>query len=246
MFRSKAFGFGLILLGCLFIAVSVYLWTQAIKQKWVFAQSSNEHALRADQIWSVTSTCLAHYLVREMEKAKTTLQTHIATIPSEVRAWINRPQRTPTLSSRPANERPIDRLRREYEESKRDFEETQNFLNLQSKYINWFAAKSALEDDVNQQQKRLDTLENQEGIGGVLRLKDLEKDKADSLLGLTVFSEEQRKRLKEACLQIIPIKMIATRSYSINLWHLRVDQYAAFVGMALLLTGLLRIFAWQR
>ena len=245
MFRSKALGIALSVLGCLFIATTVYLWTNAIHRVWVFAHLSSEHPVSTDQIWSVSPSCLENYLNEETEKAKAMLRAHEGAMPTEVRAWINRPQRKSESSLPPADERAIDRIRREYDESKRDFEEKQYFFNLQSKHIKWFAVKSEFEDDVNRQQKQLDTFQNQERIGGAFRLRGLDKDKADALLGLTVFSEGHRKSLKAACLQIIPIKMITTRqAASKDLWHSRIGHYfTGFVGMTLLLAGLLRAFS---
>ena len=43
------------------------------------------------------------------------------------------------------------------------------------------------------------------------------------LLGFSIFSDEQLKALKEACVQIIPIKEIVTpRTYHTDLWHMQI------------------------
>jgi hypothetical protein len=243
MFRSKRSRIGLVvaLVGSSWAGASIYLWTQAQHHKWVFAESSSEPATQTDEVWHVSGTCLENHLEKETEKAKAKLKSHNENMPSEVRAWMNRPPRTRTLP--PRNERPIDQLRREHEDSKVEFSEKLYFLTLQSKHIEWFAAQAGLEEDVKQRQAQLDRVRGQETAGGTLRRGTHEITTATDLLGLSIFSDEQLKVMKEACLQIIPIKMIVTRrTYHTNLWRLRIDLITAFsFGMALVIVGFLLI-----
>ena len=88
------------------------------------------------------------------------MKSHNENMPSEIRAWMNRPQRTPTLL--PSDESPINRLRREFEESKKDFNEKHYYLEIQSKHIEWFAARSSLEDAAKQKQEQLAKFREQE------------------------------------------------------------------------------------
>jgi hypothetical protein len=239
MFRSKRsrIGLAIALSGSLWAGVSVYLGNQVKDPKWVFGEPSSEPSIQTDEIWHVSGICLKKHLEKATEEVMAKLKSHNENMPNEVRAWINRPPprtRTPP----PPDERPIDRLRREYEESKFEFGEKRYFLTLQSKYIKWFAAKANLEEDVKQRLGQLGRVKNEEIVGGTLRKGTHAIEDATNLLGLAIFPDEELKAVKESCLQIIPIKTILSRHTYKNLWRLQIDHVTAFsFGAALMIFG---------
>jgi len=265
MVRSKLSRIGLLitLLGFAVLGASLYAWAQTSpfhrlyytedEYKWARADSSSAPAVETDEIWQAPATCQLPYFVKATMQVKAKLKAYNEAAPEEILAWRNRPARQ-TLQLLPDNF-----LKREHEERERDVTEKDYDAELHAKYAEWYATVSKLEEQVRQWERRLSNVVDQSitfsearrrsADSGVYSADDIERVSARRLfehyglsqLGLGGFSADQQQVIKAACVNVIPLKKIVTRTkYYTQIWRWPVDHVAAFwFGLELVFVGVL-------
>jgi hypothetical protein len=238
------------LAGLTVLGVSLYAWAQNHPlfyadhdDAWVRADASGAPALETDAMWRAAATCTKPYFAAAAEQARTELHAHGDTAPDEVRVWRDHPPAQQADKSQDG-----DAARAEF---KSDFD-------LHTKYQDWFLAELRLEKAVKQWQRRLNAVSDRSVMlhEAQARIRDIRLYVSEDselvsagrdfehfvlfTLGLGGFPDEAVKALKAACIDIVTVKRIATRTS----WHTDAldwprDQPLAFwPGLALALSGL--------
>jgi hypothetical protein len=262
MLRSRLARIGLAtaVAGLAVLGVSLYNWTQADPRhrlfdteheyEWVRADSSGRAAAEGDdtrdETWQVAAACVKPYFIVATERARAKLKDHGDTAPDEIRASRNRPHQ------QHENERQDgDAAHAEFDEDYR----------LHGKYQDWFLAELRLATVLAQWERRLGSLADRSRTLREARLRvmdvrlyiseDAELATAGRdfqhfvffLLGLGGFPDEAVNAIKAACIEVIPLKLVVTKTS----WHTEVgrwplDQpFTFWPGLALAVVGLLLI-----
>jgi hypothetical protein len=251
-------GLSITLVGFAVLGASLYDWIQTSplhrpvytedEYQWIRADSSNAPAVESDEIWQLSATCQRPYFVEAAEQARTKLKAYNDTSPDEIRAWRNRP--------------------REQRETEKGFADSDDGLKLHAKYQDWFLAELRLERQLEQWERRLGTVADKSitlrearrritdirlYIGDDMELASAGRDFTHFvlfLLGLGGFSDDQVNAIKAACIDVVPVKRIVTKTiYRTDIRRWPVDDAAAFCsGFALAFFGLVLspVASWIR
>jgi hypothetical protein len=262
--RLSRVGLLLAAAGFAVLGMSFYNWTQAdtlnrlfyidAERQWVRAAASSAPALESDETWQVTAACVRPYFVAAAEETRAKLAGYDDTVPDEVRAWRNRPQRQQQDDSRQDGERRESQAARAEADADADFK-------LHEKYQDWFLIEFRLENLLKQWERRLSTLVDRSTTLGEARRRimdprlylsnDPELASAGRdldhfvyfLLGFGGFADEQVNAIRATCVEIIPMKLVVTASsYRTDVWRWPLERAAAFgAGLALVLIGLVLV-----
>ena len=263
MAESKLSRIGLLttLLGFAVLGASLYAWAQTSPRhrlyytedeyKWVRANFSSAPAVETDEIWQAPATCQLPYFAKATMQAKAKVKAYNDAAPEEILAWRDRPARqSPRLL-------PDNLMKRKQEERERDIATKDYDAELHAKYAEWYVTVSKLQEQVRQWERRLSNVVDQKitfsearrrsADIGIYSGNDIEQVSAKrlfeqyglSLLGLGGFSDDQQQAIKAACVNVIPLKKIVTRTkYYTQIWRWPVDHVAAFwSGLELVLVG---------
>jgi hypothetical protein len=250
------------LLGLGVLAASLYGWAgngpyhrlyyAEDQYDWVAVDASNAPAIETGKIWRAPADCQLPYFVKAAVQAKAKLKTYNDAAPEEIRALRERADRRVTLQRAP-DKTPFDYfVKREQQGRAQDIAGTDYDAELHAKYTEWYVTVSKLEEQVKQWEGRLNDVADRGAAFSETRLastdrrgvsgtdRDLER-RTFSQLGLGGFSDDQQQAIKAACIRVVPVKKIVTRThYHTDVWRWPFDHVATFwLGLELVLVGAL-------